>query len=90
MRSAPSEGIKSNRKEVEVAPTSGYTFIKNGGVDVMKVASSSTGGGSFIKEDTHLERRNSLGQPAETLLGEHVTQMQRSRIAKENPCSGET
>ena len=61
MRSAPSEGIKSNREELEVAPTSGYAFIKDGGDDVMKVASSSAAGGSFIREDNHLERRKGPG-----------------------------
>ena len=70
MRSAPSEGIKSNREEVEVAPTSGYAFIKDDGNDIMKVASSSAAGVSFIREDTHLERCKGLGLPAEPLLGE--------------------
>ena len=50
MRPAPSEGIKSNREEVEMASTSGDAFINDGGDCVMKVAPSSAAGGSFIKE----------------------------------------
>ena len=50
VRSAPSEGIKSNREEVEVASISGDAFVNDGGDCVMKVASSSAAGGSFIKE----------------------------------------
>ena len=50
VRPAPSEGIKSNREEVEVASTSGDAFINDGGDCVMKVASSSAAGGLFIKE----------------------------------------
>ena len=73
-----------------MAPTSGYTFIKNGGVDVMKVASSSTAGGSFIKEDTHLERRKGLGQPAETLLWEHVNTDAKVSDRQTKPLLGET
>ena len=50
MRPAPSEGIKSNREEVEMASTSGDAFINDGGICVKKVASSSAAGGRFIKE----------------------------------------
>ena len=70
MRSAPSEGIKSNRDELEAAATPSYAFIKNGGNDVTKVASSSAADASFIRVDTHLERCKGLGLPAEPLLGE--------------------
>ena len=56
---APSEGIKSNREEMDVASALGDASMNDGGDCVKKVAASSAAGGRLIKEGN--DRSNTDG-----------------------------